>query len=103
MKGKAQPQHAGLLAPVRERAARARVLRIDATHHRIPVRMCSRRSDAEIVAVALPRRRHDYDAVDARFVHFPQKIVGRERYRTLRLRALRPRALRCVRAPYMYL
>src|SRR3954462_2218489 len=103
MKREAQTQHAGLLAPVCERAARARVLRIDATHHRKPVRVCSRRSDTEIVAVALPRRRHDYDAVDARFVHLPQKIVGRERYRTLRLRALRPWPLRCVRTPDMYL
>ena len=103
VKGKAQAQHAGLLAPRRQLAARFRVLRVEPPHYRKPVGMRSRGGDAEIVAVAFPRRRHDHHAIDARFVHFAQQIVGAERDRALRFRALGPRTRGRVGAPDVHL
>src|SRR5258705_898337 len=51
------------------------------------------RFDCEVVAIALPRRRHDDDAVDAGLVHLGQKLVLAER-RAVRLAANRPGSFR---------
>ena len=56
--------------------AALRLLDGEPTHHGEAVGIAARGLQGEIVAVALPRRRHDYGAVDARFVHFAQQVVG---------------------------
>ena len=64
------------------------------------VGMALRGIDGEVVAIALPRRRHDDDAVDAGLVHLGQELFLAER-RAVRLGARRPRAFGRVGGPDM--
>jgi hypothetical protein len=99
VKGEPQAEHARLLAPFRDEPARRGVQRIEPAHRRVAVRVREMRGCREVVAVALPRRRDDDDALDAGFVHFTQQVFVPQRYRALRFRAFGPWPLRRVRAP----
>ena len=100
VEGEAHAQHALLLLPARQGLASAGCVGIEAAHDAEAVGMAARGLDGEIVAIALPRRRHDDDSVDAGLVHLGQEFFLAER-RAVRLGARRPRAFRRVGAPDM--
>jgi hypothetical protein len=81
----ADAQHAGLILPGREQVLRFRIVEPQAAHQRKAMRPFLRRLHRIFVVIALPRRRHDDDAVDAGLVHARQEFVVGERPRNVRL------------------
>jgi hypothetical protein len=71
-KGEAQAEHAGLTLPSVEDRAILGMLDREPAHHREAIGVTARGVDRQLVAIALPRRRHDDHARDARGVHLLQ-------------------------------
>jgi len=105
VEGEAHAEHARLLFPVRYKRAALRSLDREPPHHGEALGMKARRLERQIVAITLPRRRHDHDPAHPRRVHLGQQHVLGHGIRLLRaLRpAGRPRPVRRVRAPDVHL
>ena len=88
--GDADAEHAGLLLPVRQARGVRRIAMVEPAHHREAVGPASRRVERQVVALALPGRRHDDRAVDAGLIHAEDQRVGRQRLRAV----LAPEAVR---------
>src|ERR1019366_2523692 len=65
----AQAEHASLLAPSGDALARAGPVHVEPAHDTQAIRIILRGFEAQVVAIAVPRRRNEYRAVDARTIH----------------------------------
>ncbi len=74
MEGEAQPEHAGLAPPGRDPPWTVGVAQRQPAHHGKPVRMAVGRGQRDVVAIALPGRRHDDDPVDTGSIHVGQQL-----------------------------
>src|SRR5262249_59773270 len=87
--------------PAGDLLTRARRVGVESAHDAEAVGMRRGRCEGNVVAVALPGRRHDDDTVDAGLVHPGQKLILAERRRAVRLGARRPGPLWRVGGPDM--
>jgi hypothetical protein len=100
VRGHTEPEHAPLIAPVGERVRGRR----QPAHHGKAVGMELRGGKRQIVAIALPGRRHEDRPRHSGRVHLPQQIVLRERPRPVRCTAPHgPRPIRRLGTPDMNL
>jgi len=105
VEGEAHAEHARLLLPVRHERAALRLLECDPAHDREAVGIEARRFQRELVAVALPRGRHDHDPADAGQIHLEeQRFLGDGiRFLSLGRAARRPRTVWRVSRPEVHL
>ena len=92
-------QHSWLLPPLRKKCGRFRLLQRNAAHDRETAGITLDCLQRIIVAVAWPRGRHDYRAIDARFVHQRHEPLDGERLGQLRHAAWDPAPVRRFRLP----
>ena len=95
VKSQANAKHAWLLTPRRELFEGARRFGIKPAHDGEALRVRLRGGKRDIVAVALPARRHDDHAINAGGIHRREHFILAERHRPVRLIALGPGALVC--------
>jgi hypothetical protein len=105
VEGEAHAEHARLLLPARNQRAALRLLERDAAHDREAIGIEARSLQRELVAVALPRRRHDDDPAHAGEIHLQEKRLLGDGIGLLGLSraARRPGTVRGVCRPEMHL
>ena len=96
-------QHAGLPAPVGDLRVRIGCIEVKAAKRAKAIRVFARGIEHEVVASAIPRRRHEDAARDAGGIHFLQQQIRGERWFAVGDRAGEPRALWRMGRPDVYL
>ena len=105
VEGEAHAEHARLLAPVGHQRPARGIAEREAPHHREAVRIGARGFERHVVAVALPRGRHQDHAAHLGQVHLEEQRLLQDLVGLLCFRraARRPRAARALRGPEVHL